>query len=84
MGVIILILVIDLFIAFHLVVNLVDVKIDFLSINPSDKQNEIVKVFNYPPSDPLRGPSIIIGENSTSGLPLLSISVGLLYDGILT
>jgi hypothetical protein len=82
-GVIIIITLIDSGIAFHLTANLLDVKIDFLNINPSDKQTEIVKVFDYPPSDPLRGPSLIIGENGTTGLPLLSITIGLLYDGTL-
>lgn len=83
MSIIIIIILIDSGIAFQLTTNLLDVKIDFLNINPSDKQTEIVKLFDYPPSDPLTGPKLIIGENGTSGLPLISLSVGLLYDGTL-
>jgi hypothetical protein len=81
--IIIIIAIIDSVIAFHLTANLVDVKIDFLNINPSDKQTEIIKTYDFPPSNPLTGPSLIVGENGTSGLPLFSMSVGLLYDGIL-
>jgi hypothetical protein len=69
-------------IGFYLVANVYDWKIDFLNINPSEKQNERIQSFDYPSSGPT-GPHIIIGENGTTGLPLLSITIGLLYDGTL-
>jgi len=69
-------------IVFYWFVILIDWKIDFLNINPSEKQNEIIQSFDYPPSGPT-GPHIIVGENGTTGLPLFSITIGLLYSGTL-
>jgi hypothetical protein len=67
-------------IVLYLAANVYDWKINIL--NPPEKQNEMIKSFDYPSSDPT-GPHIVIGENGTTGLPLFSITIGLLYDGIL-
>jgi len=69
-------------IGFHLVTYVFDWKIDFLNINPSDKPNPPkLMVLDYPPSGPT-GPMIVIGENGMTGVSL-SVDVYLTYTGTL-
>jgi len=79
---IVFLILLNALVAFYWFVNFIDWKIDFLNINPSAKQNEIIQSFDYPSSSPT-GPHIIIGENGTTGLPLFSVTIGLLYYGTL-
>jgi hypothetical protein len=85
LAIILVIVIIDSGIAYHLASNLVDIKIDFLNINPSDKTNEIQKEYDYPPSPyPDKAPRLMYnGTQLISGLPLFSVTVALMYDGIL-
>ena len=63
--------------------NIFNWKIDFMGINPSEQTHGKLIHLEYPPS---RIPQIELNssnEYNLSGLPLLSIDIGLQYNGIL-